>query len=427
MKLVLAILLSFFVAFFASSLLDLIGASFIRTYLDTPEHIDQVTNRLMTDFQDYIEKNNISSDDSEQINDWAGQYDNLLFYYVKEKDDSSLVNQNGESDENPRIANLPYALKPYQIQCADSTIICYPIYSEDYYSISSTVIFVIFFIIFFSLFLILIKRRLNCINKLAQDIKILESGNMNYPVYVHGNDELSMLAKSIDDMRLAIIERTKSESEAIAANRELITSLSHDLRTPLSKQIGYLDIIEYKKYEDEAHLQHYLQKIKEKAYQIKDMSDKLFKHFLTFDYEDEIPEIISGDEFLNQLFFEQSYLFESQGFIPKVAYIQEKFDMNVSANDICRVFDNLFSNIKKYAEPSDPIVFSHKIDNGKIEISIANSCREDSKKVESTNFGLNITRKLLSKNGGALRTKNEHDIFTAVVILPVIRKNLKNL
>ena len=48
-------------------------------------------------------------------------------------------------------------------------------------------------------------------------------------------------------MRKSFIDRLQSENEARSANSELITAISHDLRTPLTALVGYLDIIEYKK------------------------------------------------------------------------------------------------------------------------------------------------------------------------------------
>ena len=70
-------------------------------------------------------------------------------------------------------------------------------------------------------------------------------------------------------MRKSFIGRLESEDKARLANSELITAMSHDLRTPLTVLVGYLDIIEYKKYKTDENLRQYIHNSREKAYQIK--------------------------------------------------------------------------------------------------------------------------------------------------------------
>lgn len=428
MKLLIAVAISFALACCVYFLLDMVGVHLIATYLDTPEHTDKMVNSLLKEFQDYIDQNNISIEDSRLIGTWAGQHKNIEIYYFKNGNEMiPLFNDTIAETPNESVALDPgytQYLKQYPLRFSDTTLSCYPIYyTYYYYSTETIIILILSFIVFFIAFLILIQRRIDCVKKLAQDMKILEGGDLDYSIFLPGNDELSYLAKSIDDMRLSVIERSKNENEAIAANRELITAMSHDLRTPLTKQIGYLDIIEYGKYKDEAQLREYLHKTKEKAYQIKNISDKLFQYFLAFDTsrnETEL-ELVCGDELMNQILFEQSYLLESQGFTVETDAIEEKFDMNINVDDIHRVFDNLFSNIKKYAAQARPVTIMHKVSVEKIEITIANTCREDTGNVESTNIGLKTARKLLGYSGGSLTAKQENSAFTVIMILPVIR------
>ena len=62
------------------------------------------------------------------------------------------------------------------------------------------------------------------------------------------NDEIGRLAESVDAMRDSIVDRLNSEKKAWDANTQLITAMSHDIRTPLTSLIGYLDIIGTGKY-----------------------------------------------------------------------------------------------------------------------------------------------------------------------------------
>ena len=82
------------------------------------------------------------------------------------------------------------------------------------------------------------------------------------------------------------MDRMNSERAAQEANNQLITSMSHDIRTPLTSLIGYLDIISGHKYKNEQELQKYIGSCSDKAVQLKDLSDKLFQYFLVYNNEE---------------------------------------------------------------------------------------------------------------------------------------------
>lgn len=100
------------------------------------------------------------------------------------------------------------------------------------------------------------------------------------------------------------MERLGSEERVRTANRELITAISHDLRTPLTILLGYMDIIELGKYKTQEDLHQYIHNSREKAYQIKILSDKLFEYFTvsSASEEEEVEfEIYDGRELIDQL------------------------------------------------------------------------------------------------------------------------------
>lgn len=172
------------------------------------------------------------------------------------------------------------------------------------------------FLFFIVLVLFFINKKTSYIGVLEKEIKILEGGNLDYPITLKGKDELSSLAQSINEMRKSFIERLESEEQARVANSELVTAMSHDLRTPLTALVGYLDIIEYKKYQDQEALAKYIHSSREKAYQIKHLSDKLFEYFTVYNTEENDLEFESYDgiQLMDQLIDEQSMLLENHGF-----------------------------------------------------------------------------------------------------------------
>ncbi|MFR6333488.1 MAG: histidine kinase dimerization/phospho-acceptor domain-containing protein, partial [Eisenbergiella sp.] len=124
---------------------------------------------------------------------------------------------------------------------------------------------------------LLIRKKVKYIELLGKELEILKGGDLNYQITIRGNDELAALAGEMDSMRRAIRSRQEEEELAHLANRGIVTAMSHDLRTPLTALMGYLDILSIE--EDPGKKQKYLSVCRDKACQIKSLSDKLFEIF----------------------------------------------------------------------------------------------------------------------------------------------------
>ena len=154
------------------------------------------------------------------------------------------------------------------------------------------------------------------------------------------------------------------------ANSRLITSLSHDLRTPLTKLMGYLDILRLNKCRGEEQRAEYLRKASDKALQMRALSDEMFRHFQIGNSlePEEGREMVSGPLFLGQLLCEQCFDLAEAGFIAEPPVVDGNYRLYIRTEDICRVFDNLFTNLKKYAAPASPILLSVREENDFVAI-----------------------------------------------------------
>ncbi|EET87343.1 histidine kinase [Clostridium carboxidivorans P7] len=273
--------------------------------------------------------------------------------------------------------------------------------------------------------LILIKRKTVYIGTLENEIKILEGGNLNHEITIKGNDELSSLAQGINEMRKSFIERLESEDKAHLANSELITAMSHDLRTPLTALVGYLDIIEYKKYKTDENLKQYIHSSREKAYQIKYLSDKLFEYFIVFNTNDDDLELetFDGNELLEQLLGEQSFILEDNEFDFEIDSCNTPFFIEVSLISIRRVFDNIFSNIIKYADKSKSIKVKYYIQKKLLFIYIENEINNNLKTVNSTGIGLRTCKKIIEGHNGKIETGKQKNTFFIQIELPIKLSN----
>lgn len=117
-------------------------------------------------------------------------------------------------------------------------------------------------------------------------------------------------------MRRSFIERLEHEEEMTKNASELLTAMSHDLRTPLTSLIGYLDIIDLGKCHSPEQVQKYVHSGKQKAYQIKEMTDKLFEYFLVYSENDKPveKERLDAATLFTQLWSESAMSLETEGF-----------------------------------------------------------------------------------------------------------------
>ncbi|WP_222124450.1 HAMP domain-containing protein [Paenibacillus xylanexedens] len=257
------------------------GESMVNDYLIRSDLTQNQENQAFADFKKYLADYQVSTKDHEQLSSWVHQakYVNLYIYQDDRLMYTSSVFLQGDQDRSipSFLTQEPAAVVKFADGEAKVFIEGFFEYKFESMVLITSVIVSGLFCIFVMLFFV--SRKTSYIGRLEQEIKILEGGDLKHPLTVMGKDELSSLAQSINEMRLSFIERLESEEQEKQENLELITALSHDLRTLLTVLVGYLDLIKHKKYKSDDDLLRYLNNSSEKAHQIKTLSDQLFNYF----------------------------------------------------------------------------------------------------------------------------------------------------
>ena len=213
------------------------------------------------------------------------------------------------------------------------------------------------------------------INKLYQQVLLSSQSGKNSSIEIGGRDEIAKLGNEIESMRISLLSLLENEEKMRTESEQMVASLSHDLRTPLTKLTGYLEILIHKKSLTEAEHELYLTKAVEKAHQMKILTDALFHKFVTetenrFEYP---YELIDGGEFLNQILYEECSELEAEGFLVKqIPMFHSGYSCRLHIGDIRRAFDNVFSNLRKYADPKIPIVITENEQQNQICVMIEN-------------------------------------------------------
>ena len=224
-------------------------------------------------------------------------------------------------------------------------------YVKYYFYVALFVSLLIFFLPTF----IFIKRKVKYINILKQEVLNMSQGDLSHAMTIMSHDELAILAQEMDTLRITLASNYQNEARIKEAHQEMITCLSHDLRTPLTALRGYLDILCLHCYKDEKQMDHYLNSCIEKTEQIKDLSNKTFEYSLVYN-DDLIPslETISSESFIQYIEEHLEYL-ELEGFKIEKEITISSVQLQLDLSMMKRMMDNICSNIQKYARKEQPI------------------------------------------------------------------------
>lgn len=278
-------------------------------------------------------------------------------------------------------------------------------------------------IVFILLLFALIHRKIRYVNQLEQDLKVLGGGNLEYPITIKGRDELTSLAIGIESLKNGILEEQQMKAEAEKANMELVTAMSHDLRTPLTSLIGYLELLNMHRYEDEEQLKKYLEYCRKKAFQMKKVSDRLFEYFLVYGREEnglqlqKIPSVELAEDLCNGQFFD----WQDHGGTIECQIKELKGIVQVDSEYMQRVMDNLISNLKKYGDPAYPLRIEASEQPDMLHIQVTNHIRDRKDHPESTQIGLKTCRKIMENHGGNFTWKQENHEFMITITLPLVK------
>src|SRR5699024_8102595 len=103
-------------------------------------------------------------------------------------------------------------------------------------------------------------------------------GNFEHQIQTRHKNNLDSLATNINNIVLKLKEAIEEERNIEHTKNELITNVSHDLRTPLTSIVGYLRVIEQDQYRDEVALRHYTGIAYEKALSLEHLINELFEY-----------------------------------------------------------------------------------------------------------------------------------------------------
>ena len=345
------------VSFFLYFLLYNYGLEWLMYSSTMSDFWERRTARAIEGFQSYVTGHQLTMEEAVLDTDWESE--------------NRAINLILEPEPENGVFSSPDVLP---VTCADGVLYAHGFQSFSYYkSRGMAGSIVLSCVCFFSILLPYVMHLIRRINRLSHEMGILAGGDLTLPVLSPGSDELALLGQNMEEMRRSVIRQMDRENEAIVANSRLIASLSHDLRTPLTKLTGYLEILQMGEYRDEAERDRYLEQALQKANQMRVLSDEIFSHFrVQGETRHTEVEAIPGAMLLSQRIAEQCYDLQAEGYQADPPEIEGDYMLRVDVRDMQRIFDNLFSNLRKYADRLYPIVFEVQEQEDEIVITSEN-------------------------------------------------------
>lgn len=225
-----------------------------------------------------------------------------------------------------------------------------------------------YLIILLVLFIILLLFHIYKIRKSLQDmVKILDdiyAGNLDRRLLVNPNTEVSNLVYKINEIVISDKNKLLELNKALAAYKRIVTSLSHNIRTPLSSLIGYLEVLEKNKVKkDERQL--FLQISKRKALDLNDYIQTLFE-WLKLESGEWVYELKKNDicELTRLILAEWIIKFEQNNIDFEFEIPEEAMYLSIDKKAFTRIINNLLINIVKHSQAT------------KIKITIYNAGKE---------------------------------------------------
>lgn len=422
-KLIGTLLLALALALALFTMTQAIGRYVIQNRYMTPEAVEGRNLKHLISLRDYVSQNAVASGDLAALTRWCRRERGckILVYnrdtiLTAEPDGGSIVAYNGMEQNNYASSGsaVNFSDGARSVGITDNS-------EQRLYALTKAGAAGLACTVFLLVMLLYNRQVTGQIRNLSKKVRQVSQGDLALEIQPKSRDEIGDLALDVDAMRLSIIDKLQREERAWQANSQLITAISHDVRTPLTTLMGYLDILSASPELPEAQRQQYLTICQQKAENLRELTDELFAYFLVLGTPEPGAKLeeFDADTLLAQLLGEFSAELRQKGFRVEEGLPQTDLSLRVDIHHMQRIFSNLLSNVCKYADPGRAVEVLAQQAGDLIRIRIRNGIKQDAGKVESTKIGLQTCEKLAAAMGGQFRRSQEDDLFTAELFLPV--------
>lgn len=274
------------------------------------------------------------------------------------------------------------------------------------------------------------KQQISLIQEAVTDIK---DGNLNRKILTRENDMTKQICYDLNtittDMQATLINQRQSEK----AYKRLMTSLSHDVKTPLTSLVGYLEAIE-KNIVTGKEKDEYIQVAISKAHSLKDFTERLFE-WVKLDAREQLFYfgVYDINELSRGIVADWIIVIENNNFDYEINIPETECLVRIDANSYTRILNNLFQNVIAHSKGTK-LIFDLYEDEKQVTIKVSDNgigipsdeqshifermYRGDkSRMTTGAGLGLSITKELVAVHNGTIDVKSvlkNHTTFTII-------------
>lgn len=277
-------------------------------------------------------------------------------------------------------------------------------------------------------------KKVKSFQAIQTGVKVIKDGNLQHRIEVEGKGEFAGLAANINSITDGLKKAVDSELKSERLKTELITNVSHDIRTPLTSIITYVDLLKFEK--DTAKIEEYVEVLDQKAKRLKVLTDDLFDAAKAS--SGNIPvnfEKIDIVSLITQGLGEVNDKIEDMELDIKFNYPVEKLYVAADGKLLWRSIENLLSNIFKYALPKSRVYIDIENLESETKITFKNISAselnisadelmerfkrgDEARTSEGSGLGLSIAKNLIEIQKGKFFIEIDGDLFKAMIYLP---------
>ncbi|EGT2207980.1 sensor histidine kinase [Clostridioides difficile] len=303
----------------------------------------------------------------------------------------------------------------------------------------------LFSICIFLGFTIYITKRLSYLSYVIEGTERIKKGELDYKIKITGNDNFTSLAENINNigegLDRAIEEQVKSER----MKSDLITNVSHDLKTPLTSIINYVDLIKKEESIQPEYINDYINVLESKSKRLKLLIEDLFEasRVSSGNIELQISKI-DLVQLLRQSIGELEEKLSKNNLYLKLNVPNDKVYIWADGRRMYRVFENLLSNIAKYSLEETRVyidvydygenvkvtmknISSYELNFDPSEIMERFKRADESRNTEGSGLGLAIARDLVDLQGGKFYIEIDGDLFKANLEFQKYEEEITNM
>ena len=399
--------------------LDLAGRTLLERYLTSEDFVQRQDQRYLDDLRSYIQAESVTAWDADKLTQWVYRQNVVSIQVVRD----GMVTYDSFYPEADFTA-YPSAGQYYEwgnyhdVAFADGPATVW-LYGYYYYQYDVRLLVISLagaFLVFLGIVMAGIQGTITYIRQLSHEIGVLEGGTLDVPITIRGRDELTDLARGLDAMRDSFRRQGERERELTQANQRMVTEMSHDLRTPLTAILLYVELLRRNGGEAEKR-EEYLDRLEGKVEQMRTLADHLFRHALSSgETAAEETEAVTLEAGLGDALSELAACLTARGFRVEADLRWSGRPVAVDCAGAARVVDNLTSNLLKYADPGTPVRLTPLEREGFAGVRVTNGLRPSGGGAESSGVGLASAERLMERMGGRLEQRTAGAEFQVTLL-----------